>query len=757
MGKRRTIYGNNLILRIIVAVFGTIGITGVLYAAADYYANQGTIIIMSVFWTIVFSLLFYYDGRYKLYAIVASIVVPVIYCVFNFARIIIAFRCYIDAFCSRAGMNPVLGGEDLKYEWAEVQSYLNSAFVIMTLVVALLTAMVVFRFTSMAASLVITLPVLGFVIGCGIVPDLFTIMICMLFVFNCMVLGRQKKSQDKDYTMIYVSLVIAIFTVIIYPECNYKRNAFFDDARTMISDVVYERFGINLDGRKEVVEEEEDNRINAAVGMGNGQIGQVDELYYDDNVVGTYTTVGTGTLQYIKIYQGKEFSDNNWARYIDTRESVYGYEYETSEILFGLTQADRYSISEEDSELVNRLYYIHPSFRNTSDIASSYNKSVAIIKDGSYKDYENLGLLMTKVADRSEADSYKTFVYGSYLSVSAVDRSAIETIFGQRKYYKVEDKIRYINRVEEHLRKYYKYTMKPGKVPEGKSAVQYFLLESRQGYCTYFATTAAIALRCAGIPTRYCAGYVINTTDSNGEVVTYEVKDSSAHAWLEVFLDDYGWVVVDPTPGYSDSDMQEVSSQADTDEQSSEVQSEAQTEEESIEQNITSPEDETDSTEESTDVPDNNRRGLFRDKLNAFNFNMRIVIAIIAVVIVVVLIILIIIRIVRRILLLKSQNTDEKHIMELYSYLEKLLALAGYERTPDCDYEDYIHTLQSSDAAFADMGLEHTMSVILKVRFGNAKYIDKADLAGIINTIRKVQRYAFSKARGLRKLIVCLI
>lgn len=49
------------------------------------------------------------------------------------------------------------------------------------------------------------------------------------------------------------------------------------------------------------------------------------------------------------------------------------------------------------------------------------------------------------------------------------------------------------------------------------------------------------------------------------------------------------------------------------------------------------------------------------------------------------------------------------------------------------------------------------MQIILAVRFGNAKCVDKADITGIINTIRQVRSYALKKARGLKKLIVCLI
>ena len=109
--------------------------------------------------------------------------------------------------------------------------------------------------------------------------------------------------------------------------------------------------------------------------------------------------------------------------------------------------------------------------------------------------------------------------------------------------------------------------MRPGKVPEGRNAVDYFLNESKRGYCTYFATAAAVILRCSGIPTRYCAGYVVDTslsgTQNSDYYDNYIVMDNSAHAWVEVFISGYGWVTIDPTPGYGD-DLPEEDTQAST-------------------------------------------------------------------------------------------------------------------------------------------------------------------------------------------------
>ncbi len=72
------------------------------------------------------------------------------------------------------------------------------------------------------------------------------------------------------------------------------------------------------------------------------------------------------------------------------------------------------------------------------------------------------------------------------------------------------------------------------------------LLVSKRGYCEYFATTLVMMLRTQEIPARYVLGYLPGHQTANGE---FEVDASAAHAWVEVYFPQYGWVRFDPTPG----------------------------------------------------------------------------------------------------------------------------------------------------------------------------------------------------------------
>lgn len=74
----------------------------------------------------------------------------------------------------------------------------------------------------------------------------------------------------------------------------------------------------------------------------------------------------------------------------------------------------------------------------------------------------------------------------------------------------------------------------------------WFLEKSKTGYCTHFATATTVLLRAAGIPAQYVTGYIVDLR--GGEEV--KVTQKQAHAWVEVFINGVGWVVLEPTPGY---------------------------------------------------------------------------------------------------------------------------------------------------------------------------------------------------------------
>lgn len=96
-------------------------------------------------------------------------------------------------------------------------------------------------------------------------------------------------------------------------------------------------------------------------------------------------------------------------------------------------------------------------------------------------------------------------------------------------------------------------------LPAGTDPIDYFLNTSGEGYCVHFASAATLMLQTMGIPARYASGYVVFPKDfqKTGDGYTAVVTDARAHAWVEVYLDGFGWIPYETTPGFSDGSAPE--------------------------------------------------------------------------------------------------------------------------------------------------------------------------------------------------------
>lgn len=98
--------------------------------------------------------------------------------------------------------------------------------------------------------------------------------------------------------------------------------------------------------------------------------------------------------------------------------------------------------------------------------------------------------------------------------------------------------------IQNYLRRNYHYTLDVAPQPENVDFVSNFLLVTREGYCTYFASAMTVLCRMVGLPARYVEGYVATP---NSEGVAH-VTGLQAHAWTEVYLAGFGWMTFDATP-----------------------------------------------------------------------------------------------------------------------------------------------------------------------------------------------------------------
>ncbi|MGH8819965.1 MAG: transglutaminaseTgpA domain-containing protein, partial [Rhodoferax sp.] len=101
-----------------------------------------------------------------------------------------------------------------------------------------------------------------------------------------------------------------------------------------------------------------------------------------------------------------------------------------------------------------------------------------------------------------------------------------------------------VNLVMERLRTGgYTYTLDPGVY--GRNSADEFWFDRKQGFCEHIASAFVVLMRALDVPARVVTGYQggeLNRVDG-----LWEVRQSDAHAWAEVWLAGRGWVRVDPT------------------------------------------------------------------------------------------------------------------------------------------------------------------------------------------------------------------
>ncbi|MDP1653241.1 MAG: DUF3488 and transglutaminase-like domain-containing protein [Rhodocyclaceae bacterium] len=87
------------------------------------------------------------------------------------------------------------------------------------------------------------------------------------------------------------------------------------------------------------------------------------------------------------------------------------------------------------------------------------------------------------------------------------------------------------------------YTLRPPLM--SLQVADEFLFDHRRGFCEHFSAAFVVLMRAAGVPARVVTGY--QGGERNPVDDTWVIRQSDAHAWAEVWLEQRGWVRVDPT------------------------------------------------------------------------------------------------------------------------------------------------------------------------------------------------------------------
>jgi hypothetical protein len=111
--------------------------------------------------------------------------------------------------------------------------------------------------------------------------------------------------------------------------------------------------------------------------------------------------------------------------------------------------------------------------------------------------------------------------------------------------------------IQDYLRNNYDYLLESSLAPDGQDIVDYFLFDRQVGRCDHFASSMIVMLRSLGVPARIVTGLAPAQYDETASGYLYRAQD--AHAWVEVYFPEYGWVPFEPTPSESPIDLSDVS------------------------------------------------------------------------------------------------------------------------------------------------------------------------------------------------------
>lgn len=371
--------------------------------------------------------------------------------------------------------------------------------------------------------------------------------------------------------VLVVSLVAISLTGAVMPQKKYDgmRSASAMKAGTM--DAVENFMLIGILGLL--------NRYPSTGGLAGGTLGGVSSVWhdYETDLTVTYAPYSMDRL-YLKSFTGDTYlpGQNKW----DTRRDEEGRPVVESQKSVPELYKSHYQNGDKMSAMG------HMRITNVAAAWEAYVPYYSLdaakrIQPRYMEDYEYYlfhGNIHDLIPDSAEANQiYQDNFHEKDLEVPEENQEVISQFCEEAGLRKGMEPDAVIRQLRNYYQRNIPYTLRPGATPFRKDFVNYFLTENRRGYCAHFASAATLIFRYLGITARYAEGYVIDPSDLSGDgtvlpqekyeyyyrgyspigetaVVSVDVTDAGAHAWVEVYDISRGWRVVDVTPAATETD-----------------------------------------------------------------------------------------------------------------------------------------------------------------------------------------------------------
>ncbi|MBP5553331.1 MAG: transglutaminase domain-containing protein [Lachnospiraceae bacterium] len=289
------------------------------------------------------------------------------------------------------------------------------------------------------------------------------------------------------------------------------------------------------------------NRYTATGGLARGRLGGIGSVApdYETDLIVTYVPESTDTI-YLRAFVGNIYQRD---RFIEDTN----VDYPATEEPFHYEEGDEFRTMTVENVDADPDYFYAPyhSASITGDPADT--ATIKYIPDP---------VLASYPTDDAALSEYTKFVFANYLYVpedlvpvldEVVKKAGM--VVSERG---SEGMLLSCYNLQSYFAENYKYSLQPGRTPLGADVVEYFLTDQDRGYCMHYASASTLLLRYVGIPARYCEGYALQASDlAQGVIVSeeddvttvkVEITDAAAHAWVEIFIPNYGWIPYEMTP-----------------------------------------------------------------------------------------------------------------------------------------------------------------------------------------------------------------
>lgn len=425
------------------------------------------------------------------------------------------------------------------------ESIANDATGLFVLISAVFSGLFSFLISKLKSIKIVTMLTILFLVPCFVLVNTLPSVAPLLTIFVvlfALYFSSQTRHLNYSHSGAVTATAAVLLTVVISiaaalnPVADYKRTEWQDNLLATVQQIT----GLKNYGDK--------NSVTAALAeVGNSLDSEVDfsnagALKQTGKKVMTVNSNTSGTL-YLKGMAYANYENNKWSVLTDEQAENFPTEVQPFLLTGGDVGTIDIKIHTEKAEgVVYTPYFLSEINSDFSGVCDVFVKNGEKAKDYSLKTipyYNNQEYYLK--GEMSLSLQYYSYVNDNYLQLPEETKLAMLDIAEKNNLTDVSyEALPQV--VKSFVSSSASYSLNTPKVPEGRDAAEWFLNDSDTGYCMHFANSAAVMLRALGVPARYVTGYCINVVD--GKAI---VTSDNAHAWVEYFDQNIGWVLLDAT------------------------------------------------------------------------------------------------------------------------------------------------------------------------------------------------------------------